>query len=211
MTRLSAPQLNAVASRTLSHYEANASDFWEGTRDHDVTQNYAALLDALSGKTGQRILDFGCGPGRDLFALRELGHKPVGLDGCEAFVEMARVYSGCEVLHQSFFNLDLGAGTFDGIFANASLFHIPSAELPHVLGVLRSALVPGGVLFCSNPRSFDVDHEGWSGERFSNFLTRETWTHVIARAGFALERDYLRPANKPPEEQPWLAMVWRAI
>ncbi|MBK8171380.1 MAG: class I SAM-dependent methyltransferase [Sandaracinaceae bacterium] len=204
-----ATKLDTISARTLSHYQANAAEFWEGTRDHDVTQNYAAIIDALGGKAKLRILDFGCGPGRDLRALRELGHLPTGLDGCEAFVDMARASAGCEVLHQNFFELNLPATSFDGIFANASLFHIPFAELPRALSALRDALVAGGVLFCSNPRSFDEDQEGWNGERYGTYLTRESWARVIGEAGFTLEREYLRPANKRPEEQPWLAMIWR--
>jgi len=201
--------LEVIASRTLSHYESNANGFWEGTRDHDVTQNYAALVDALGGRSGLRILDFGCGPGRDLVALRAMGHEATGLDGCAAFVEMARARSGCEVLHQGFFNLSLGSQRFDGVFANASLFHVPQAILPRVLAELFEAIVPQGVLFCSNPRSFDVDSEGYYGERYGCTLTRESWTALIAGAGFILERHYLRPEGKPPAEQPWLAMVWR--
>src|SRR5688572_6068739 len=98
--------LDHIAARTLGHYEAHAADFWEGTRDHDVSQNRAALLDALGGAPPLRILDLGCGPGRDLAAFAALGHAPVGLDGCAAFVAMAREHAGCEVLHQSFFALD---------------------------------------------------------------------------------------------------------
>jgi SAM-dependent methyltransferase len=201
--------LALIAARTLGHYEAGAEGFWQGTRDHDVTQNYAALLDALQGTPPFRILDFGCGPGRDLVAFRELGHLPVGLDGCAAFVDMAKAHSGCEVLHQSFFELALSANAFDGIFANASLFHVPTSLLPKVLGQLFESLSPNGVLFCSNPRSFDGDSEGFHGERYGSYLTVETWTRVIAAAGFTLERQYLRPSGKPPAEQPWSAMVWR--
>ena len=73
------------------------------------------------------ILDFGCGPGRDLKAFKDLGHEPVGLDGSARFAAMARDYSGCEVLEQDFLRLDLPAGRFDGVFANAALFHVPSS------------------------------------------------------------------------------------
>ena len=62
--------LRAISSRTLSHYEERAEAFWEGTRDHDVSQNLQALLGALPARSGLRILDLGCGPGRDLMALR---------------------------------------------------------------------------------------------------------------------------------------------
>ena len=201
--------LAEVATRTVSHYEANAEAFWEGTRDHDVSQNRNALLSALPNRVPLRILDFGCGPGRDLKAFRELGHLALGLDACRPFVEMARAFSGCEVLHQSFFQLDIPSEAFDGIFANASLFHAPRAVLPNLLQTLRAALVPAGVLFCSNPRSFDSESEGWQGERFGCHLTVEGWAAQLVDAGFTLERHYLRPSGKPPSEQPWVAMVAR--
>jgi SAM-dependent methyltransferase len=203
------PALHEIAARTLAHYEANAAPFWAGTRDHDVTQNYAALLDALGGRAPLRILDFGCGPGRDLVALSALGHAVTGLDGAPAFVRMARANSGCAVLEQSFFELDLGQAVFDGVFANASLFHVPRGVLPRVLGQLFASLVPGGVLFCSNPRSFDRDWEGWQGERYGSYLTIGGWCELISAAGFSIERHFLRPPHQPPAEQPWLAIVAR--
>jgi SAM-dependent methyltransferase len=201
--------LSEIAARTLAHYQHNATSFHESTRNHDVTQNYRALLDALGGRSGLRILDFGCGPGRDLAALRALGQAPTGLDGCEAFAAYARTHTGCEVLHQNFFELDLGDRQFEGVFANASLFHVPLARLPSVLAELRRALVPDGVLFCSNPRAYTGYEEGWQGERYGCYLTIEGWTEVIAAAGFVLEKHYLRPSGKTPAQQPWIAMVWR--
>ena len=203
------PPLDLLTARTLAHYGGNAQSFWEGTRDHDVTQNYAALLAALGGKAPLRLLDFGCGPGRDLVALKAMGHEVTGLDGTAQFVTMARELSGCTVLHQNFLALDLGEHRFDGIFANASLFHVPRAEMPRILGQLFRALVPGGVLFCSNPRSFDEDREGFKGERYGTYLTIPSWLAQITAAGFSIEHQYLRPAGLDPSEQPWLAVVAR--
>ena len=122
---------------------------------------------------------------------------------------MARSHSGCDVLHQSFFELALPAGAFDGIFANASLFHVPRALLPSVLASLRNALEPDGVLFCSNPRSFDRDTEGFSGDRYGTYLTVETWRATLEAAGMRIEKSFLRPSGKPSTEQPWLALVAR--
>ena len=201
--------LRSVAARTLGHYEASASSFWEGTRGHDVSQNLQALLDALPARTGLRILDVGCGPGRDLIALRDRGHVAVGLDGCAAFVKMAREHSGCEVLEQSLFELSLPPASFDGVFANASLFHVPRATLPRVLGALFEALRPGGALFCSNPRAMGVEREGWQGERYGTYLTLESWSVLFEAAGFQLLHHFLRPPGRPAAEQPWLAMVLR--
>ncbi len=202
-------QLAAFSARTLGHYDATAESFWEGTRDHDVTQNYAALLAALGDRAPQRLLDLGCGPGRDLVALSALGHVVTGLDGSRVFVDMARALSGCTVLHQNFLELELGEQRFDGVFANASLFHVPPGELARVLGQLFASLVPGGVLFCSNPRSFEQDWAGFRGERYGNYLTIESWLARIAAAGFQVERHFLRPAGRPVSEQPWLAVVAR--
>jgi SAM-dependent methyltransferase len=202
-------QLSEITARTLNNYDRMADSFWAGTRDHDVSQNYAALLDALAGSAPLRLLDFGCGPGRDLMALTALGHVVTGLDGSPVFAEMARAQSGCCVLEQNFLELALDGRKFDGVFANASLFHVPRAELPRVLAELFRALVPGGVLFCSNPRSFERDWEGFKGERYGTFLTVESWLEQIQAAGFVVERHFLRPTDKPANEQPWLAIVAR--
>ena len=204
------PSLAEITARTLGDYDSVAESFWAGTRDHDVTQNYAALLDALAGTPPPlRLLDLGCGPGRDLLALTALGHVVTGLDGSPVFAEMARAQSGCRVLQQNFVQLELGEHEFDGVFANASLFHVPGAELDRVLSELFRAIVPGGVLFCSNPRSFDRDWEGFKGQRYGTFLTIESWLGRVARAGFVIERHFLRPSGKPASEQPWLALVAR--
>jgi SAM-dependent methyltransferase len=199
--------LPSTSTRTLGHYETHASRFWEGTKDHDVTQNLAALLGAISGNPPFRILDFGCGPGRDLAALRALGHHAVGLDGCATFCRMAQEHSGCEVLQQDFLALGLPAGAFDGVFANASLFHVPSRELPRVLGELRDALAPAGVLFSSNPRGHN--EEGWQGERYGCYWEFDRWREIVTSAGFDLLEHYYRPAGLPREQQTWLATVWR--
>jgi SAM-dependent methyltransferase len=205
-----ASNLDHLSAQTLAHYNNHAEEFWEGTKTHDVTQNYQAMFDALPGsaKSHARILDFGCGPGRDLLAFKALGHEPTGLDGSENFAKMAAANTGVPVLYQSFFALDLLANHFDAVFANASLFHAPSSELPTVLAALYATLKPAGVLFCSNPRSFDVDREGENEDgRYATYLTESSWRRLVAEAGFNVQYTYLRPAGKPANEQPWLAMV----
>jgi SAM-dependent methyltransferase len=192
---------------TLAHYQRNAAAFREGTRDHDVRQNIEALLRHLPASAPLAILDFGCGPGRDLAAFKALGHAPVGLDGCADFVAMAREDSGCEVWQQDFLQLDLPGERFDGVFANASLFHIPAADLPRVLGQLYACLKPGGALFSSNPRG--RNDEGWQGERYGVWCDWPRWRGLLLAAGFEELEHYYRPAGLPREQQPWLASVWR--
>lgn len=196
-----------ISRRTLEHYDNRAEDFWQGTRDHDVSQNRAALLKHIEGGAPFAILDFGCGPGRDLKAFRDLGHFPVGLDGSARFAAMAREYSGCEVWVQDFLKLDLPSERFDGIFANAVLFHVPGAELPRVLRELHATLKPGGVLFSSNPRG--ANEEGWNRGRYGVYHDLDSWRRYLAGAGFEELDHYYRPEGLPREQQPWLASVWR--
>jgi SAM-dependent methyltransferase len=206
---LTAEQLAALSAATIAHYDDTAESFAAATRDHDVSQNYAALLDAIEGAAPFTILDVGCGPGRDLAYFTAQGHIAVGVEGSLRFVEMARASTGCEVLHQSFLELSLGEARFDGVFANASLFHVPTQELPRVLASLHAALRPRGVLFTSNPRGYDEDSEGLKGRRYGAYHTLETWRRYVSTAGFTELHHYYRPAGKPRDEQPWLATVWR--
>jgi len=207
---LTAEDLESIAARTLAHYEQRAQAFWEGTRDHDVSQNIAALLQYIEVPPPFELLDFGCGPGRDLKTFTQLGHRATGVEGAARLAAMARSHSGCEVLQQNFLRLCLPDGRFDGLFANAALFHVPSQELPRVLTELHATLKPGGVLFSSNPRADEhKGQEGWSGERYSAFHDWRTWREFLSAAGYVELTHYYRPAGLPREQQPWLASVWR--
>lgn len=196
-----------VTRGTLEHYNQRAESFWEGTRGHDVSQNIDALLRHIDAGPPFAILDLGCGPGRDLARFRELGHAPVGLEGAARLAAMAREHGGCEVWEQDFLALDLPAERFDGIFANASLFHVPRHDLPRVLGELRAALKPRGVLFSSNPRG--DNREGWNGGRYGAWHDLDAWRGFLTAAGFEELEHYYRPPGLPRDQQPWLASVWR--
>jgi SAM-dependent methyltransferase len=204
---LNPQDLEKLARLTLEHYDQRAEQFWEGTRDHDVGQNIAALLQYIDNKPPFTILDFGCGPGRDLKVFAELGHIAVGLEGAARFAVMAHAHSGCEVWQQNFLKLDLPDYHFDGVFANAALFHVPSQELPRVLLDLHACLKHGGVLFSSNPRGHN--EEGWKRGCYGAYHDLETWGRYMSAAGFVELTHYYRPAGLPRERQPWLASVWR--
>ncbi len=204
---LSPEELQEIAARTLAHYDRRARDFWEGTRDHDVSQNIAALLRYIETPPPFELLDFGCGPGRDLMTFTALGHRASGLEGSAPLAAMARTHSGCEVFEQNFLELELPEGRFDGVFANAVLFHVPGQELPRVLAQLLRTLKANGVLFCSNPRG--DGQEGWNGDRYGSYHSWEAWRDQMTAAGFVELTHYYRPPGLPREQQPWLASVWR--
>jgi len=207
--KLNRQELSRTSTLTLGHYNERADQFWEGTREHDVSQNIAALLQAVEGRPPFTILDFGCGPGRDLKVFSELGHVAIGLEGAARFAAMARSHSGCEVWEQDFLELDLPKGRFDGVFANAALFHVPNQALPGVLRKLHASLKPRGALFSSNPRG--QNQEGWNGGRYGVYHDLETWRRHMLAAGFAELTHYYRPEGLPFEQQPWLASLWRQL
>ena len=204
---LNPQQLRDITDRTLQYYDRSAEGFWEGTRDHDVSQNIHALLQRIEGEAPFTILDLGCGPGRDLKAFTALGHVAIGLEGASRFAEMARAYSGSEVWLQDLLRLELPPQHFDGVFANATLFHVPRQELPRVLRELHATLKPRGVLFASNPRG--DNEEGWNRGRFGAYHDLDGWRRYVSAAGFTELAHYYRPAGRPRDQQPWLATVWR--
>ena len=159
---LSPIELQELTRRTIGHYEFNSESYQIGTVDHDVSQNYKALLDSIEYEIPFKILDFGCGPRRNLRYFKSLDHIPTGIEGSETFVKVARTSIGCDVHHMNFINLDLPQFEYDGIFANATLFHVPRQEINRVMIELHETLKERGVLFCSNPRG--NNQEGFSGK-----------------------------------------------
>ena len=103
--------------------------------------------------------------------------------------------------------MDLPQTQFHGVFANASLFHVPSKELPRILRQLHATLRARGVFFSSNPRG--NNEEGLSGGRYCCFFNLDTWRTYVTAAGFSEIRHYYRPTGLPHDMQPWLATVWR--
>ena len=198
---------DAMVRETIRFYDRNAEAFWSGTRDHDVSQNRDTLLGYIEADPPFRILDVGCGPGRDLRAFLRMGHDPTGLDASNRLCEMAREWSGCEVWQQDLRELTLPKHTFDGVFANASLFHVPTQNIDGVLVELRRTLKPGGVLLVSNPHG--QNQETWQVDRFCVFYDPDNWNQLVTAAGFEALEHYYRPPGRERQLQPWLVTVWR--
>ena len=196
-----------VASLTIAAYDRMAQAYWEETQHRDLAADYDLFLSHLEGGGPLDLLDLGCGPGRDLRYFARLGHRAIGVDGSARFADMARANSGCPVLQQDLLALKLPAASYDGVFASASLFHVPPEGLPVVLASVHAALRPGGVLLALNPRG--RDEQGWLGDRFCCYYRLTTWQRHLRAAGFAeLARAY-RPLGVPRARQHWVTTVWR--
>ncbi|ELJ5852322.1 TPA: class I SAM-dependent methyltransferase [Enterobacter kobei] len=153
---------------TLHYYQNHAKDFFDGTVNVDMTSLYEAFTQHLPH--GARVLDAGCGSGRDAKAFHEMGYLVDAFDASSAMVELAKQHTGLPVKLMTFSEIDYKA-QYDGIWCCASLLHVPSSELPAVMQKLADALKPGGVWYVSfkygngervqgERRFTDLDEEG---------------------------------------------------
>jgi SAM-dependent methyltransferase len=127
---------------STSYYDDNAERFFADTAFADLTEGRRRFVEALP--PAARVLDAGCGSGRDSLAFKDLGFAVTAFDGSGVMVRKASAHTGLDVLHLTFADV-AWRDAFDGVWANASLLHVPHAELPDVMARLRDALVPGGV------------------------------------------------------------------
>lgn len=152
---------------TLSYYSTNAVEFSQGTVSVDFTKTQERFLHYLA--PGGSILDFGCGSGRDAKYFAERGYKVAVTDGCAELVALASEYSGLPVKQLLFSEL-ADVETYDGIWACASILHLPKLELIDVLQKISVALKPDGYLYTS------FKYGNFEGERHGRYFTDMTET-----------------------------------
>ena len=131
---------------TIAYYDDHAEEFIAGTFDVDMADLYRPFLECMP--QGGRILDAGCGSGRDSLAFLRLGHEVVSIDASERMVEATRSVTGGDVRQMTLESAEF-EHEFDGIWACASLLHVPRQDLGAVLIRLGQALKPNGVLYLS--------------------------------------------------------------
>jgi 2-polyprenyl-3-methyl-5-hydroxy-6-metoxy-1,4-benzoquinol methylase len=131
---------------SVGYYDDNADRFFRDTVNADMgalQRRFAELL-----PTGGRVLDAGCGSGRDAKAFASMGFNVVAFDASAEMVRRARAYTGLEVLQITFAEMSW-QGEFDGVWASASLLHVPRAQMVEICRRLRDAIVPNGLLYFS--------------------------------------------------------------
>ena len=192
---------------TLEYYAQNTDAFIEGTLSADMKDTRARFAAHLPPKG--IILDFGCGSGRDTKAFLDAGFRVEATDGSGELCRKASEYAGIPVKQMLFQELD-AQDRYDGIWACASILHLPRTELAEVLGKIEAALKPCGVLYTSFKYG---DSEGVRGGRYFTDFTEETlkpfWEAATSLHIFDLwiTQD-VRPDRK---DEKWINLLARRI
>ena len=151
-------------NKTLRYYTENADLFIAGTISADLSATQERFLAGLA--PGASILDFGCGSGRDTKAFLKRDYRVTATDGSPELCRLASEYTGIPVRQMMFQKLDEHEA-YDGIWACASILHVPSAELPAVFRRMITALKPGGIIYTSfKYGTFEGER---NGRRFTDF------------------------------------------
>ena len=189
---------------TLHYYQNHAQDFFDGTVNVDMTPLYEAFTQHLAH--GARVLDAGCGSGRDAKAFHEMGYLVDAFDASSAMVELARQHTRLPVQLMSFSEID-GNALYDGIWCCASLLHVPSSELPSVMQKLANALKPGGVWYVSFKYG---NGERVQGERrFTDMDEKGLRKLLCAVPGVEIGSPWITKDNRPGRDEIWLNGILR--
>ena len=184
------------------YYNNNAKHFFEGTVHADMTEHYAVFLQKLP--KGAHILDAGCGSGRDSLYFVKQGYKVMAMDASKELCKLAEQYIGQPVLNLKFQDIAFD-NTFDGIWACASLLHVPSEELEKVLKNLKKALKQNGILYASFKYG---DFEGERNGRYFHDLTEERAEKLFTKVGLNIEKMWItKDVREDRVDEKWLNII----
>lgn len=189
---------------TRAYYEENAESFIERTLHLDMEEHYQRFLQRVP--PGGRVLDAGCGSGRDAYAFKQLGFEVDAFDASAEMVKSASKLIGIDV-QQNTFQEFKSEPIYDAIWAYASLLHVPYSELPLALTNLCNAHKNGGTLFASFKLG-EGEVKRVDGRRFS-MMTEVRFNSILQNVPNLQLRDARTTlSNKPysPDEK-WLTMI----
>ena len=191
-----------MTDTTLNYYNNNAEAFIQGTISVDFSATQDRFLRLLSGK---KILDFGCGSGRDTKHFLEKGFEVAAIDGSVELCKAASLYTGIKVKHMLFLDLDESAA-YDGIWACSSILHLPKSELKEVFLKMSEALAPDGIIYTSFKYG---TFEGVRNGRYFTDFTTETFASFIKDIKELVIRDQWITGDVRPgrEDEKWLNLI----
>lgn len=190
---------------TLEYYNKNAEAFAASTREIKFTEIQDKFLNYL--KPGARVLDFGCGPGRDTKYFLDQGLQVDAIDGSAEFVRMASEYTQITVKQILFQDLD-ATELYDGIWACSSILHLPGDELADVFGKMGRALVSQGIVYTSFKYGIG---EGERNGRYFTDMTEDKITELLEKVElFIIEEMWITSDVRPGREnEKWLNLILR--
>lgn len=162
---------------SIGFYDANAQAFFDRSVDADMARGHEEFVALV--RPGGRVLDAGCGSGRDALAFARMGFQVTAMEASPALAELARAHTGLPIEVMTFDQVTW-RDRFDGVWACASLLHVPRTELAAAVGRLRDALVPGGILWMSFKYGTE---ERQAGERRFTDLDETGGLALLAEAG----------------------------
>jgi SAM-dependent methyltransferase len=162
---------------SIQFYEQNAEDFFRRSVDADMARGHAEFTALL--KPGARVLDAGCGSGRDALAFSRAGFQVTAMEASAGLAALARAHTGLPIQVMTFDEVDW-RDAFDGVWACASLLHVPRAQLAPTVRRLRDALTPGGVFWMSFKYGTE---ERQAGDRRFTDLDEAGAQALVAEAG----------------------------
>ena len=190
--------------KTIDYYNNQAEQFIQSTFNVDMEALYQPFLDKLP-KWG-KVLDVGCGSGRDTLAFKKKGYQVDAIDYSEALVERATQLTDIAVQQQSFYEIEV-QDVDDGIWACASLLHCDRNRLPDVLGRIYSALRRGGVCYMSFKYG-STDREK-DGRAFTDLDEQQAKALLDQLDGIDVLEQWITMDKRPDRDEEWLNILWR--
>ncbi|MBX5032367.1 class I SAM-dependent methyltransferase [Rhizobium lentis] len=193
--------------KTIRFYEKEASGYAAATSVHSMDEPMDRLTKFLPSKA--LILDLGCGGGRDLANFSRRGFNAIGLDASSELAKIAGGTSGCPVVVGDLLQLPFAEGTFDAVWASASLLHVRRSEIDRALDLVNDILVTGGLFFCS--LKVGRGEVRTDDSRFFTYFMPSEWEKHLIRKGFELVEKQLDELTAFDSGDRWMNTIARSV